>query len=442
MFLYPHYYTPTPEAQAASQQVMARVRSYMASHPNSELHHRGKMFGVLVVESKESKEGIKYLAAFSGVLDGSYWHKGFVGPIYEVNPNVIIGKDREDSQAKQRWLFAQYQLLNARGEQKSVSELWAEGFAPEMNMGIPPSGTGECCAPKLLQAAYQQGLHPISMAEFWMGASPKDELRKEGYYYPACIAKCRPLLRYMLQGIEVEENPLITRGRLLAKETNVLYEDQDIIVVSKPSGLLTVPGKEEQYSLEEYINEKDTRQKTQAEKANIKAVHRLDMDTSGIVILAKNESSYIELQRQFAQHEVQKIYRARVQRQNTCTCAMSEGEGTISLPLLANPMDRPRQIVDWQHGKRAVTNWKNIDNQSNRRTDGQLIELYPQTGRTHQLRVHCAHPEGLNAPILGDRLYGDGVGRLMLHAYQITFAHPTTGERMTITDEAENFSTF
>lgn len=433
MFLYPHYYTPPPSARAAAEKVMAQVRDYMSSHPESELHKRGKMFGVLVVRKPDASEigDEMYLSAFSGVLDGSYHHDGYVEPIYEVVSSEIVGKDREDSQAKQRWLFEQYRLRNAQGEVKNLMDIWQEGSdGYEYNKaGLPPSGTGECCAPKLLQAAYLRGLQPVAMAEFWMGASPKDEIRVEGQFYPACIAKCRPILRHMLTGIDVEENPLVAQGRLLAKDVKILYEDEDMMAVSKPSGLLTVPGREEQYSLEEELrSRKSSQEKSGSSSATLKAVHRLDMDTSGIVLVAKTEQAYTELQRQFASHAIHKIYRARVgdARDTTCTCAMSEEGGTICLPLLPNPLDRPRQIVDWQHGKRAVTRWKRLHDN--------LIELYPETGRTHQLRVHCAHPDGLGTPIAGDRLYGNGKGRLMLHACQITFTHPTTGKQITIDD--------
>lgn len=404
MFQYPHAYTPLPQAQREAEKLLAHMRRYMAAHPESELHRRGKMFGVLLTDKQP-------LWAFSGVLDGSYHHEGFVAPIYEIHPRDIIGTDRENSRQKQEWLFHQYRVRNGLGEEKDLVEIFENETQLRGMETKVPSGAGECCAPKLLQAAFTQGLQPVCMAELWIGASPKDEVRIEGQYYPACLAKCRPILRHMLAGMEVEENPLLKLGRTLAQATRILYEDEAMWVVVKPSGLLSVAGKDGQYSLTDRLG------------SNARPAHRLDQDTSGILLVAKTEAAYKELQRQFFAHEVEKMYVAELRAEPTC-CAAAEGEGVIELPLIANPLDRPRQMVDWQHGKRAVTRWKRITTR--------IVHLYPETGRTHQLRVHCAHPEGLGMPIWGDRLYGynDGKSRLHLHAAEIRFTHPTTGERM------------
>lgn len=415
MFLYPHCYTPTPEAQAAARELMARVRTYMNTHPDSELHTRGKMFGVLVANED-------VLWAFSGLLDGSYWHEGFVEPVFEINPDEIVGKDREDSRRKQEWLFHQFHLLNARGEEKDLIEIFRDETQLRGMETKVPSGAGECCAPKLLQAAYRRGLKPEAMAEFWMGASPKDEIRVEGQFYPACLGKCRPILRHMLAGIEVEENPLLKLGRTLAQQTKIVYEDAWLIIVSKPSGLLSVPGKEGQYSMVDWLKDLPTPYRGR----EIYPCHRLDQDTSGLLIFAKDEQTYKDMQRLFFEHKVEKMYVAELESE-PCTCSASTGEGVIELPLIANPLDRPRQMVDWQHGKRAVTRWER---------EGRRVRLYPETGRTHQLRVHCAHPEGLGTPILGDRLYGynDGKTPLHLHACRIQFTHPTTGAKIDLSD--------
>lgn len=418
MFPYPHCYTPTEEAKRAAYELLARVRTYMKMHPDSELHRRGKMFGVLIVQSAECKVQSEVLYAFSGMLDGRYEHEGFVAPVYAILPEDVVGENKADSQRKQHDLFMRYRLLNARGEVKTVLDCWAD--EPTFG-GYPPAGTGECCAPKLLQAAYQQGLIPQSMAEIWIGASPADEVRIEGQFYPACISKCRPILRHMLSGLMVAENPLVLLGKKVAQQVKVLYEDECLIVVDKPSGLLSVPGKEGQYSLMEHVGGL--------------SVHRLDMDTSGVMVMAKNVDVQRELQRQFFAHEVEKTYLAEVAASNTgnpCeTSDTSLSSGTISLPLAANPIDRPRQVVDYEHGKRAVTHYQLLDGCPSGGNPGKglLYLLTPETGRTHQLRVHCA--VGLKKPILGDRLYGNGVGALHLHAHSLTFTHPRTGERMT-----------
>lgn len=407
MFLYPHAYTPTPEARQAARLLMERVRAYMDAHPDSELHRRGKMFGVLLADDARGERHV--LDAFSAMLDGSYDHEGFVEPIFRFDPTQIVGTDADDSRAKQQWLFSQYRLLNALGECRTVLDC----FRDEPTFGsYPPSGTGECCAPKLLQAAYLRDWKPVSMAEFWMGASPRDEIRREGEFYPACIAKCRPLLRHMLRGIAVEENPLVSAGRRVAAATRILYSDDDLWVISKPSGLLAVPGREGQYSVVDFLG-------------GGQPAHRLDMDTSGLMIVARNDEALRHLQSQFVRHEVRKIYLAELE--DTRTCATQEPEGLISLPLIANPLDRPRQIVDWQHGKRSVTRYRMLT--------PTLVALYPETGRTHQLRVHCAHPDGLGAPIVGDRLYGCGGDTpLRLHATRIEFTHPRTGQTLSFED--------
>lgn len=320
---------------------------------------------------------------------------------------------------------------------------------------LPPAGAGECCAPKLLQAAYKRGLTPVCMAEFWMGASPKDELRIEGQYYPACTGKCKPILAHTLIGLDVEEDPETRSSRALAEQTETIYEDEWLLVVNKPSGLLSVPGKDGQYSLTEYLNrrvageENDRRvagdgnniDENENENEVYIPVHRLDQDTSGLIVFAKTESIAKQLQALFLRRDIHKVYRAELYRRvagdgngNKFCCAILEGKGTIDLPLLPNPMDRPRQMVNHQHGKPAITHYRMTGEIGPH--GGRIVELRPETGRTHQLRVHCAHIEGLGTPIYGDRLYGyanvneNSVERLMLHAAELIFPHPVTGEML------------
>lgn len=300
--------------------------------------------------------------------------------------------------ALQQWLFRQFIFLNALGETKTLPEL----FAP----AVPPSGAGECCAPRLLQAAYREGLQPLCMAEFWVGASPKDEIRHEGHFYPACNSKCRPILRHMLCGLDVEPNPLHAERELLLSNLRIIYKDSEMAVVDKPAGLLSVPGKDDEPSVQEAM------QQMFPQATGPLIVHRLDMDTSGLMLIALTEKKYHELQTLFLQRRIHKTYHALLERE------MPVGqEGDISLPLRPDFDDRPRQMVDPKHGKSAQTHYRVLENR-----DGHaLLELRPITGRTHQLRVHCAHPLGLDNPIIGDRLYGKTAERLMLHAEEITF---------------------
>ena len=309
-----------------------------------------------------------------------------------------LQKERhERSVALQQWLFRQFIFLNALGETKALPEL----FHP----ATPPSGAGECCAPKLLQAAYKEGLRPLCMAEFWVGASPVDEIRRDGHFYPACNSKCRPILRHMLRGLNVEPNPLLADREQLLAQLHIIYNDNVMAVVSKPAGMLSVPGKDDQPNVLEAIKCAIP----SAEGPLI--VHRLDMDTSGLMLIALTEEKYHELQRLFLERRIHKVYHALLEHE------MPVGqEGDINLPLRPDIDDRPRQMVDTQHGKPAQTHYRVIENR-----DGHaFVELHPITGRTHQLRVHCAHPLGLDNPIVGDRLYGRPAERLMLHAYSIT----------------------
>lgn len=314
----------------------------------------------------------------------------------------------------QRWIFDQYRLLNARGEVRTVSDI----FYREMH-ATPPSGTGECCAPKLLQWAYAHHMRPLCMAEFWWGRSPKTEVRHHLHFYPACRSKCKPLLGHMLQGLNVTPNPLATDPHAL--QPRVMYEDEWLAVVSKPHGMLSVPGKDGRRSVLTWAQA----MWPQAEGPLI--VHRLDMDTSGLMVIAKTKESHKRLQAEFLDRDIKKRYMAVL---SGTLAPEVKREGTIILPLRPDLDDRPRQLVDPIHGKRAITSYRVVD-EKNGET---LIALYPHTGRTHQLRMHCAHPDGLNCPIKGDNLYGHPADRLWLHAEELQFRHPMTGKTIIVKD--------
>lgn len=314
------------------------------------------------------------------------------------------------SAALQQKLFEQFRMLNARGEVKDLCTLFEQTVQK-----TPPAGAGECAAPKLLQYAYLHQLTPIAMAEFWWGNSPKTEIRHHGYYYPACKGKCEPILGHMLQGLEVEDNPL---WEDLHSETplEVVYEDDHLLVVNKPAGMLSVPGKGE-------VDSVYSRIKTlYPEAEGPLVVHRLDMATSGLLLIAKTKEVHQNLQAQFKNRTIKKRYIALLDGK------VQQEKGSIDLPLCLNPLDRPRQVVDHKHGKTAITHYQ-VLKQTDTRT---LIAFYPLTGRTHQLRVHAAHAEGLHCPILGDELYGCKADRLYLHAECLEFVHPVTGKQIHI----------
>ena len=472
LFTNPFSYVPHPLCLEAARDLRMLIEE---NKEWEEELRKGKMFGVMVVRENgrnenngnngnngtneengydEAKE-LFYLAAFSGQLNGESEVEGFVPPIFDVGQStyfqqemheieLLVG-DKEErrrrSEALQDWLFQQYKCRNARGEEKDLIEIFTDfyrgkmlkqkNFARNAASHHIPSGSGECCASKLLQYAYLHGLAPLCMAEFWVQKSFEDEktrkeedemdvdsdgkktgereeefehrrnkeqrfremiaseIRHDGRFYPACHKKCRPILSFMLEGLQVEESLLDQQGTELLNQVKLVFEDAHILVVDKPSGLLSVPGRGDLKSVADWI-------RSCHPLPDFWFVHRLDQDTSGLLVIAKDEATYKDLQQQFIRHEVQKTYEALLDGE------VVGDEGKIKLRMRPDPDDPPRQIVDMNHGKQAVTRWKVVE-----QLGGQTrVELYPDTGRTHQLRVHCAHPEGLNAPIHGDRLYG------------------------------------
>ncbi len=423
---------------------MEQVRAYYMSVPQWQRDiAEGKMFGVLIYEGTECPfpsqdtttpmpEGLTFLAAFSGALGGSTCQPGFVPPIFDIQqgegryflkeeaeisainhyldsgqatPREVCDlrhERKERSRALQRWLFSRYRISNVGGESSDLLSI----FAPT----VPPGGAGDCCAPKLLQEAFRRGIRPLAVAE-WNSV--------DGQFCPPCTGRCRPILGYMLLGLDAEQDPRMADYELLVKQLKTIWEDDNLLVVHKPSGLLSVPGKEFLPSVESITG--------------CLSVHRLDQDTSGLLVLAKNTQVQSALRLQFEQHRVEKRYEAVLEHE------MPVGsEGDIRLPLRPDIDNRPRQIADPVQGKSAMTHYRVLENISGHAH----LWLYPHTGRTHQLRVHCA--EGLGNPILGDRLYGHSTPnaaatgspapRLMLHAGLLSFEHPVTGEKMQFSD--------
>ena len=336
----------------------------------------------------------------------------------------------------QRWLFSQFIFQNARGERKDLLSIFRNYYllhSPQSvlathfaTMGeqitlFPPSGTGECCEPKLLQYAFTHGMRPIEMAMFWWGKAPKTEIRQHKQFYSACNAKCKPLLTWMLKGMNVAVNALETETE---QSINIVYEDHNLAVILKPSGMLTVPGRSKRQSVEAILRQRWNDNDTPI------IVHRLDMATSGLLVVARNKEAHKHLQAQFKTKMVRKRYIALLDATLLNRAGLHK-EGTISLPLCADVLDRPRQMVDRNKGKAAITHYKIIGKipiQDSYYSEAVKVELRPETGRTHQLRVHCAHSEGLACPILGDTLYGKRADRLYLHAEYLAFTHPTTGK--------------
>lgn len=486
----PYYYHPQPAARLAADDVLSAIA---ARSEWAELFAQGKMLGVLVVENKCVSEtcfdssdsgvctanhdsvadisnynsrvhiinNVCYLAAYSGVVNGLQDERCyFVPPIYdlqqpddfyltkdaeitainqrlkELDPKCNEAKELQQKRhslsiALQKEIFSHFNLVDSSGQHyKNIVDIFADA-----KRGLPPGGTGECSAPRLLHYAFEHGLKPLYLAEFWVGAAPRNFVRVHGAFYPSCIEKCSPLLHYQLGAQDVAEaNALCS-----AEGIRILYEDSFIIVLSKPAGLLSVAAKD--LSLP---NVEDTLHKMYPEVKGPMLIHRLDQATSGLLVAAKDATTHKSLQLQFQQRDVHKKYVALLKGRLSSVC------GCVDLPMTVNPDDRPRQVVDFQFGKKATTFYRVLSQEQD--TSGALsgsrditrVELFPMTGRTHQLRVHCASTFGLDMPILGDLLYdiiddnraNNTEKRLYLHAEEISFEHPETKKRCRFVDSA------
>lgn len=407
-FTYPFRYVPHPLVLEAARQLIAEIDS---DPELSGIFAEGKMLGVLVCSAPDG--ALVTLRAFSGLAAGRSHVPGFVSPIFDTLSvkQLWLSNAADASAALQDKLFKSYVVQNARGGMSDVKKIF------EQRGLVPPGGTGECAGPKLLQEAYRRGLKPLAMGEFWYGASPKSgEVREHGRFYPSCTGKCGPLLSWMMQGLDVEENPLQRKPD--SESIRIIHEDDAILVANKPSGMLCSPGLTGTESLQEIL-EKD--------HGKLFSCHRLDMDTSGVIVYAKTVEYQADIQQQFERREVVKTYLAHLVAGSRSW--RGKRKGTIALPLSPDWYDRPRQMVDREHGKQAITEFEILDIFP----DGEMdVRFTPRTGRTHQIRVHCASPLGLGRPIKGDALYGaaDG-GRLELYAESLSFRHPVTGETET-----------
>ena len=403
------------------------------------------MFGILITADGS------VLKAYSGQICGRSDWEGYVPAVFDyLQPDGFFKRHeaeivalheagqptRERSAALQRWLFSKFMLCSPQGERRSVRDVfadWAE--ANHSKQVMPPGGTGECCAPKLLHYANSHGMVPVALTEFWYGASPKGEIRHHGMTYQPCQGKCQPILPFLLGDRQQE----VLGSRPASKPVThleVLYEDEWLIAVDKPAGMLSVPGKRDSYCAEKILHSQLSPLTFHLSPLFLKMVHRLDMDTSGVILAAKTPEVYKAMQRLFSLHEeVHKEYIAVLSPHQTSAIShlpssishrpSDLSKGRISLPLSADFYNRPRQIVDYEGGKEAVTDFEFLSDRA--------VRLKPLTGRTHQLRVHCAHPDGLGMPILGDPLYGsEPADRMYLHAASLTFVHPVTGQEVTI----------
>jgi tRNA pseudouridine32 synthase/23S rRNA pseudouridine746 synthase len=441
-------------ARRAAMALVASLDSAPARAWRLDEPGNGKMFGVLVVAAADGTMG--YLRGFSGMINGEWDVDGWVPAAFDraARDQIWIPGEQEmldvtarraalaatmpddlntpaarrvaaalraldeARTARSRTLMRQiqdsYHFSNARGEMRALRAL----FAP----AEPPAGAGDCAAPKLLAHAYRLGLTPLALAELWWGAPAPTGDRRAGVFYAACRGKCLPILTHMLEGLPVDPPPLFGSAALDPAEPRVLYEDDQLMVVHKPSGLLTVPGRSA--SLQDCVVSRLRARYPEATGPLV--VHRLDMDTSGLVLCAKDIGTASALNRLFSLRQIDKHYVASVDG------VVTSDHGHIHLPLRVDIDDRPRNIHDPVLGKPAHTEWRVLARDGGRTR----VQFMPHTGRSHQLRVHAAHPEGLNAPIVGDRLYGhtapDDDERLLLHAERLAFLHPVSGAKVVV----------
>lgn len=385
-----------------------KQRMATAKQRRDQCRQRGDDEAALIAESQFMKAELRRLKAALGQRVAQAEE---ALAVHDAEINALKQRRHAMSEDLQRELFRMYRVNNGRGDESDLLDI----FDREAHR-LPPAGAGECCAPKLLQYAYSNGLSPLCMAEFWYGRSPDGELRRHGEFYPACRAKCLPILTFMLQGLDVESNPLASDRA--DWQIQVLYRDEYLIAIDKPAGMLCVPGKDPVLSLADRVAA------MLPEGGSPRVVHRLDMATSGIVLFALTAEVQKAMQRAFAARRVKKTYHAVLQGR------VEDDKGKVVLPLRLNPDDRPRQMVDVVNGRPALTYYEVAERDALGRTT--RVVFRPVTGRTHQLRLHAASPRGLNCPIVGDALYGTPGQRLMLHASRLAFVHPVTGERVVV----------
>jgi tRNA pseudouridine32 synthase/23S rRNA pseudouridine746 synthase len=356
--------------------------------------------------------------------------------------SVLKAKRKHLSATLQEQLFQQYRFLNSSGVEKNLTDLF-EDTAFHHKYGVPPAGSGDCAAPKLLQYAFKNNMTALAMAEFWWGQSPKSEMKHHKNFYTACLGKCQPILAHMLSDMEIDENPLLSNAGA-GKKLNIIYQDDHMTIVNKPDDLLSVPGKSIQDSVFHRM------QALFPSATGSLIVHRLDMSTSGLMVIALTKAAHKNLQQQFIKRTVEKRYVALLEGnllesqllesndverglERYAERDVGKAQGKITLPLIGDFDDRPKQIVCFEQGKNAETTWQ-LAGETHGKT---RVHLYPKTGRTHQLRVHCAHQQGLSMPILGDDLYGTKANRLHLHADTLIINHPETKERLTFQVDPE-----
>lgn len=421
MFASGPYREATERAEAVKRAAASRIESYLSEMRESKrrrdaLRESGKgREEELIAESRFQKAELRRLKQRMNaeIADAQAVADALSGEV-----QALRQERKRRSAELQRRLFDSFRMLNAHGGSCGLCEI----FEKERRE-LPPAGAGECAAPKLLQYAYLHGMRPLAMGEFWWGESPAGEIRRHGQFYPSCKGKCEPILHFMLQGLDVEPEPFADAQENPEHPLKTVYEDSSLWVVDKPAGMLSVPGKSGAVSVCGIARRRFP------EAGDIPTVvHRLDMHTSGLLVVAKTAEAYRHLQRQFAERTVEKRYDAVLDG------IVVADEGEIRLPLRPDFEHRPQQMADFSSGKEAVTRYRVLRRDACGTT---RVAFFPITGRTHQLRVHAAHPAGLGAPIKGDLLYGISSGRLCLHASSISFVHPDSGERMTFTSDPD-----
>lgn len=385
-----------------------RVKAEKLMSEQAYTHYKDTLAKQSIAQRYELRDLLKYWSEKTAVLQSEL-------DVLTTEIDTLKKERKALSGSLQNQLFEKYNFLNFLGKEKNLNVLFSN-----TTLAKPPAAAGECAAPKLLQYAYKCNYFPLAIAEFWWGAAPASAVRNHKHYYPACQGKCKPILGHMLQGLVVDENPL-DLDKSNTKNIEIVHQDNDIAVILKPEEFLSVPGKTVTDSVYERVK------KLFPDATGPLIVHRLDMSTSGLMLISLNKESNKILQKQFIERTVKKRYTALL------SGYLDKNKGIIELPLRVDLEDRPRQLVCYEHGKQAKTIWEVVE----RKENTTKVYFYPVTGRTHQLRVHAAHKMGLNLPIIGDDLYGAKAKRLHLHAEYIEFIHPKTNRKMSFKQPAD-----
>ena len=388
------------KAEEAYLQFRSAARERKALRRSARLNHTADLTQLAIESQRDSRELDRLKALLSQAIREE-----------EKMHYRIHSETQKALYADWRHRLEQIQLSNAIGQQQSLFQLLSDSIEKEEWL----KALLRSSLPALINLARKNQDKLLAFGSFWWGRLPSHDVRQNGVFYSFAKERHARFLDFQLLGESLETN-LLAVDHFAHWKADIIYEDDDLVAVNKPAGMLSVPGKHP------VNNVYNTVLSLYPQASGPMLLHRLDMATSGVLLFAKNKTTHQQMQNAFAQGWIKKRYIALLEK-----CPESL-QGSINLPLCLNPLDRPRQMVSRAYGKAALTEYEVLGN------EGLLtrVAFFPKTGRTHQLRLHAAHRRGLNSAIVGDDLYGHPAERLYLHAESLQFTHPKTGQLITI----------